>query len=86
MHESFKGEPQAFSLAALLYGSLYQWQQQTYSTQTETKDCEEVGGVERVIPVVRLISIALCRCPRTLNCGRETSFDTPTELGPSFHL
>lgn len=32
------------------------------------------------------ISIARWRCPSTLNCGSDTSFDTPTELGPSFHL
>jgi hypothetical protein len=35
---------------------------------------------------VRLISIARWRWPKTLNCGRLTSLDTPTELGPSFHL
>ena len=40
----------------------------------------------RDLPVVRLISIARWRCPNTLNCGRDTSSDTPTELGPSFHL
>lgn len=38
------------------------------------------------LPVVRLISIARCRCPRTLNWGRETSLLTPTLFGPSFHL
>lgn len=38
------------------------------------------------VPVVRLISMALCLCPSTLNWGSDTSLDTPTELGPSFHL
>lgn len=38
------------------------------------------------VPVVKLISIARCRWPSTLNCGSDTSLDTPTELGPSFHL
>lgn len=38
------------------------------------------------VPVVRLISMALCLCPRTLNWGSDTSWETPTELGPSFHL
>lgn len=38
------------------------------------------------VPVVRLISKALILCPKTLNCGRDTSLETPTDLGPSFHL
>ena len=37
-------------------------------------------------PVERLASIVFCLWPRTLNCGRETSPDTWTELSPSFHL
>lgn len=38
------------------------------------------------VPVVRLISMARCRCPNTLNWGSDTSLETPTEFGPSFHL
>lgn len=38
------------------------------------------------VPVVRLISIALILWPKTLNWGRDTSLETPTDLGPSFHL
>lgn len=30
--------------------------------------------------------MARCRWPNTLNWGRDTSLDTPTEFGPSFHL
>jgi len=46
------------------------------------------GGVGCVytLPVVRLISMARWRWPRTLNWGRETSLLTPTLFGPSFHL
>lgn len=38
------------------------------------------------LPVDKLISMVLCRCPRTLNCGKDTSFETPTDVGPLFHL
>ena len=37
-------------------------------------------------PVDKLASIVFCRCPSTLNCGRDTSEDICTEFNPSFHL
>jgi len=43
-------------------------------------------GCVYTLPVVRLISMARWRWPRTLNWGRETSLLTPTLFGPSFHL
>jgi len=43
-------------------------------------------GCVHTLPVVRLISMARWRWPRTLNWGRETSLLTPTLFGPSFHL
>lgn len=47
---------------------------------------EQMIGDRLQVPVVRLISIALWRCPNTLNWGSDTSLETPTEFGPSFHL
>ena len=43
-------------------------------------------NLTNTLPVVKLISTARCRWPRTLNCGRETSPLTLTLVGPSFHL
>lgn len=56
---------------------IFFWRKKNYA-EVRSTDCD--------LPVVRLISIARWRCPNTLNCGRDTSLDTPTELGPSFHL
>ena len=49
-------------------------------------DCWWGWGSIHTLPVVRLISMARWRWPRTLNWGRETSLLTPTLFGPSFHL
>lgn len=38
------------------------------------------------LPVVRLITVALCLCPSTRNCGSSTSLLMPTLFNPEFHL
>lgn len=36
------------------------------------------------LPVVRVTTVARCRCPRTRNCGSCTSLLMPTLISPSF--
>lgn len=43
-------------------------------------------GAVRCLPVDRLITVALCLCPSTRNCGSSTSLLMPTLLEPEFHL